>query len=1162
MADINVGGRLHSIATGNVLTGADEILDDSKGKKQSVLNAETDERVSVVEGDLNGAGSGIKARVHTLEEQVAFDGDFEVANLPSEIISGSGKIASANAVSGAIDNASENISNALNAKTGYYECSTNAGAATKVVTATNFILAEGGSIKIKMTNKNTSNGSVTLNIGGTGAKHLMYDGEAVSATNPWEDGETVEVYYDGTNYYANNVAGGGTFATGEKVKNVGIDDEPTAGSEKMVKSGGVAKVLESPVVSNMVTDFNKVSGHIFSNGSISILSTSSHYVVKLFLKEGDYNIVKNANSSSSYMGLVRYTSEDYLADGSEVIINNAGVNNIIHLSEGYYAFSFVKTDSSVLFVKRTYTEDEGVYRNLNYLVSNKALHNNTRNYIPGYRVLSNNSIAEASASNDAAMTAPISIKQGHVIQIYNADYYLITIVDSSITSRALGNGHTLIIFPDTDCQIRTSFLLSNIKESYIFDATDGKFLWLPKLGIDSVCDYEYKKNYIYGYMDNINGVAGFTGHSSYLIPYPFIKVTSGDTVAWPSDIANGSIKFFDADFNYITRYSATSYSSISAPANSVYALVGLSDSVSSFVKVNGKIVWQRHNSGISELIAETDSLSKDVSDLKETTDNHAGYIKNYTEGYWIGVNGILSANSLSFVMNEKIPCKKGDKFSITSGNGWLCTYDSNNTFLSYYNIKSELYGKLRDITISDDAAAYCRCGFLLEDIATCGIYKLIGNQYTLQWKAFSDNINVESTSVLSSNLISVNNNYQGVAEYYKEYIEGKCLEIFKKDVKYKTNGDSFIFLTDYHIPTPGAGGVTQFRHSGALVRYIQRHTQTKKFVFGGDTVCSPTLEQRWDLMREFLSDFRDTNMIPTIGNHEWRNTDYRGVQSIAMDYATFCSELQDVVFDEYRMPYYYFDNLEMKIRYFILYTPEMVDAYNIDYRSKQLVFLETKALELDSTWSIVVFQHIIAAGYVDVDENDEPITPSYAEVKTLLEAKLDSIMSQADSPRVLGAIAGHSHYDAVTYAESGYPYIITTDDGTYTIVNGVSDVIYPNHHKREQGTITEQAFDVMHIDLSGNKWDITRIGYGKNRVINMTTITISVGGTHEITPTIELASSEDSYSWWSGDTSICTVNNGVVTGVAEGSIQVRVANSAVYGTQTSWEYYHVVVTSE
>ena len=39
---INIGGRLHSTEQGNVLTGANEILDDTKGKKQNVINSETD----------------------------------------------------------------------------------------------------------------------------------------------------------------------------------------------------------------------------------------------------------------------------------------------------------------------------------------------------------------------------------------------------------------------------------------------------------------------------------------------------------------------------------------------------------------------------------------------------------------------------------------------------------------------------------------------------------------------------------------------------------------------------------------------------------------------------------------------------------------------------------------------------------------------------------------------------------------------------------------------------------------------------------------------------------------------------------------------------------------------------------------------------------------
>lgn len=39
---INIGGRFHSTEVGNVVAGANEVLDDTKGKKQSVINGEVD----------------------------------------------------------------------------------------------------------------------------------------------------------------------------------------------------------------------------------------------------------------------------------------------------------------------------------------------------------------------------------------------------------------------------------------------------------------------------------------------------------------------------------------------------------------------------------------------------------------------------------------------------------------------------------------------------------------------------------------------------------------------------------------------------------------------------------------------------------------------------------------------------------------------------------------------------------------------------------------------------------------------------------------------------------------------------------------------------------------------------------------------------------------
>lgn len=103
----NVANRLHSQKdsdnpeVNHIIAGADEIYDDAKGAKQSIINAQTDNRLSTVESDINEPASGVKDRLTTLEEQVAFDGDIEVENNPEGIVSGSGKVATANAVHGA-----------------------------------------------------------------------------------------------------------------------------------------------------------------------------------------------------------------------------------------------------------------------------------------------------------------------------------------------------------------------------------------------------------------------------------------------------------------------------------------------------------------------------------------------------------------------------------------------------------------------------------------------------------------------------------------------------------------------------------------------------------------------------------------------------------------------------------------------------------------------------------------------------------------------------------------------------------------------------------------------------------------------------------------------------------------------------------------------------
>ena len=120
---------------------------------------------------------------------------------------------------------------------GYYVCDTAAGTAAKTISASGYVLTNGGCIRIKMTNANTAN-NVTLNINSTGAKALYYDGAQASSTNTWEAGEVLEVYYDGTQYQCAS-GGGGKFATGQKVKETSITDDIEKDSNDLITSGAI-----------------------------------------------------------------------------------------------------------------------------------------------------------------------------------------------------------------------------------------------------------------------------------------------------------------------------------------------------------------------------------------------------------------------------------------------------------------------------------------------------------------------------------------------------------------------------------------------------------------------------------------------------------------------------------------------------------------------------------------------------------------------------------------------------------------------------------------------------------------------------------------------------------------------------------------------------------
>ena len=169
------------------------------------------------------------------------------------------------------------------ARNGYYQCTVSD--TTLAVTAPGFTLpAHGGNIRIKMSAPAT--GACTLNINGTGAKALLYNGAALSSANTWEQNEIISVFYDPSGsgqYLASNSQGGGGKA--EKIK---YDNS----------ASGLAAENVQEALDEVVDDLeNKIDGQSENDSTWDFALSDANGNIVLCIKDG-HIITKNFKSSA------------------------------------------------------------------------------------------------------------------------------------------------------------------------------------------------------------------------------------------------------------------------------------------------------------------------------------------------------------------------------------------------------------------------------------------------------------------------------------------------------------------------------------------------------------------------------------------------------------------------------------------------------------------------------------------------------------------------------------------------------------------------------------------------------------------------------------------------------------------------------------------------
>ena len=299
--------------------------------------------------------------------------------------------------------------------------------------------------------------------------------------------------------------------------------------------------------------------------------------------------------------------------------------------------------------------------------------------------------------------------------------------------------------------------------------------------------------------------------------------------------------------------------------------------------------------------------------------------------------------------------------------------------------------------------------------------------------------------------------------YWLDHLKTKEQTINTIDGTVGEDGCSFIFWTDMHWPA-------NYGNSPALIRHILKHTGVRDVVCGGDILGGSYADvaTAYSALCDFrnIISARDFPMLTLRGNHDLTpdgsmylsdNQFYGAMLKPYERYATLI-----------RKTYYYRDDETLKLRYYYL-DSRAVSSDSLD--ADQLTWLGESLTEIPSDWQIIVFVHAVHTPAASSSSATlEPSYPAY---------QIATVFGTADKKsQLIAMIGGHTHRDEITTNYGCLLISVTTDAGGTTASDW--DANYPT---RTPGTVTEQAFDVFHINIQDKTIYMTRIGAGEDRYL-------------------------------------------------------------------------------
>ena len=313
--------------------------------------------------------------------------------------------------------------------------------------------------------------------------------------------------------------------------------------------------------------------------------------------------------------------------------------------------------------------------------------------------------------------------------------------------------------------------------------------------------------------------------------------------------------------------------------------------------------------------------------------------------------------------------------------------------------------------------------------------------------------------------------------YYFEndYIDGK-IETLISYYSLAPDIVTFGFVTDTHM-------LVNAGQTFKLFKYIDEHTNSVPFViFGGD--CIGHTQSKDDVYAQagawidYMDDYDKRRVLQCRGNHDLLGDQDDSLLTRAERYM-YLVRNQDLVHPSVNNFYYYYDIPYTNTRLIV------VDDYDGAASGGAPKFTQT---QLD--WILGTALNAENKNIIFVTHNtSDPDVGWYSSKMEPLQLIMDALKTKAnlntvsdgltltkdftdDTNTLICCLCGHGHDDESHTDASGVLTIMTNCDGNAKSTSG---------YDRTVGTVNEQCFEVVTIDITNKHIYLTRIGAGADR---------------------------------------------------------------------------------